>query len=63
MLLRKDQHLELKVKNWGGDDTIFLMALSMKPLIIPSQQRCCLTTLHYLDIITSKRHKEIIPSL
>lgn len=63
MLLRKDQHLELKVKNWGGDDTTFVMAFTMKPLITLSQQRCCLATLHYRDIITSKRHKEIIPRL
>lgn len=56
MLLRKDVHLELKVKNWGGDDTVFLMAFTMKPFIIPSQQKCCLATLHYLHIITSKTH-------
>lgn len=63
MLLRKDVHLKLKVKNWGGDDTVFLMAFTMKPFIILSHQKYCLATLHYLHIITSKTHKKIIPIL
>jgi len=38
MLLRKGQHLELKVKkNWGGDYVIFLTAFTTQSLIALSQ--------------------------